>query len=165
MNANGLKYEEWAAGGFNWMKSDAFQCKYPGVTKIKGVSTCNNIKGQNWGQVTNQKFIPNETTGYNCWCKIIYPEQSKWFFQDSYEIASKHKTNDIFNEKTTTENGVVVEREAWWSEERKSKEELDLAMKQDIEFCDSVCNKWCAFAFNRDNYETYVSVFKSIGKK
>lgn len=79
LNADGLNNEEWAVGGFNWMKSDNFQCKYPGVTKIKGVATCNKETGKE-GQTTNKSFRANEMTGPNCWCKIMVPEQSKWQF-------------------------------------------------------------------------------------
>ena len=74
-NAKGLKYEEWTIGGFNWMKSDKFQCKYPGVVQIKGIATCNDYpKGS-----TSHFFKPTiETTGTQCWCKVTYPEQSEW---------------------------------------------------------------------------------------
>ena len=144
LNSKGLNYEEWARGGFSWMKSDNFQCKYPGVKKIKGVATCNNVKGD-FGQVTNQKFTPNEKTGLYCWCKITYPEQSKWYFGYSYDkIWSKDLTEDWLVEKTTTQGDVVVGYEAHTEKRKMSQEEIEMRIKADISDCDAFCLIDCA---------------------
>lgn len=140
-NSTGLKNEEWTAGGFNWMKSDGFQCKYPNVNRIKGVATCNKEKATSWGQTTNKNFTPEERTGNNCWCKITYPEQSKWFFVMPFEHASEYKTED--------------------------EEEMEIRLQVDTSYCESDCLIWCALVSgDTEDYGRWTHVaLKSIGKK
>ena len=144
LNSKGLKYEEWARGGFSWMKSDNFQCKYPGVKKIKGVATCNNVKGD-FGQVTNRNFTPNEKTGLYCWCKVTYPEQSKWYCGYPFEKLWSHDlTEDWIVKKTTTQGDVVVGYEAHTEKQKMSQEEIEMRIKADISDCDAFCLIHCA---------------------
>ena len=162
-NATGLKNDEWVLGGFEWMKSESFQCKYPNVTKIKGVATCNSEKGT-YGRATNKSFKSNETTGFNCWCKMAYPEQSKWVYLGSFDthtnpILGPEKTLVI---NTHTINGEVVEQKAHFENRQISQEEKNLRIKADISYCDSECLQWCG---NEYDVEMYEAMFKSIGKK
>ncbi len=94
-----MNYFEWETSGFIWMNSEKFQCKYPGVTKIKGVATLNRIEGKEY-YTTNKQFKAKEMTGYHCWCKMTYPEQTKWIYYKSYEACAKAPTcndSDVYN--------------------------------------------------------------------
>ncbi len=143
-NSRGLDYEEWAQGGYSWMKSENFQCKYPGVKKIKGVATCNNVKGD-FGQVTNRKFTPNEKTGLYCWCKTTYPEQSKWYFGTYYSPTWSNDLTEYWTvEKTTTQGDNVVEYETYTEKRKMSQEEIEMRIKADISECDAFCLTSCA---------------------
>ena len=46
------------SGGMNWMKDEGFQCKYPNVKSIKGVSTCNG-DSSNFGETTAKRYKAN----------------------------------------------------------------------------------------------------------
>lgn len=66
---SGLNYDEWGIK-FDFMKNEKFQCKYPRVKKIRGIAKFEQFK---------PKF--NDNGGIDigwCYCKVIYPEQSKW---------------------------------------------------------------------------------------
>ena len=81
----------WSAGGFDWMNSEQFQCKYPGVKQIRGIGgfTTDIIvpygedTNKYWGTIREQinSIKPNDVNEMgNCWCKMTYPEESKWSF-------------------------------------------------------------------------------------
>jgi hypothetical protein len=76
-NIEGLSEGEWFAGSFSWMNKEDFRCKYPNVNQVRGIATCNTVKGTE-KQATSKNLSGKEYTGLNCWCKITYPEQSKW---------------------------------------------------------------------------------------
>jgi len=65
----GLNYEEWGMK-FDFMKTEKFQCKYPGVTKIKGIAKFESCD-PNYDE-QGRLYI-----GW-CYCRVIYPEKSKW---------------------------------------------------------------------------------------
>ena len=161
-NATGLNDEEWNVGGFEWMKNESFQCRYPKVTKIKGVATCNTVKGE-YGKATNKSFKSNETTGFNCWCKMTYPEQSKWVFLGAFDIRSNPilKSKDIVVE-TYTENNEIVGRNVRLEKHQRSDKEKNLSLKADISYCDSVCVAYCGSEYEVELHE---AMFNSIGKK
>ena len=150
-NASGLKNEEWAAGGFSWMKSENFQCKYPGVSKIKGIAACTNEKIE-FGKTSNKSFKSGETTGFYCWCKMTYPEQSKWLLTYSYDFETR--TNFY---SSTLNVGL----------DTRDKKTLDLpeegkrlAFLSDSFYCDSYCLQYCGL-----NFDLFWSGFASVGKK
>ncbi len=85
-----IDYNEngWSAGGFDWMNSDEFQCEYPGVKQIRGIAAAQDFeddRGHNqdgtWGTrfgLIRSNIIHQEFGATDCWCKMLYPEQSKW---------------------------------------------------------------------------------------
>ena len=152
-NATGLQNEEWAAGGFGWMKSENFQCKYPGVTKIKGVAACTSATGKG-GQTANKSFRAGETTGCYCWCKMTYPETSKWILTYDYCLESERTRH--FQTTTDGETGTEYGKKVIIYPEEGKK----LALESDIAYCDSSCLEYCG-----PNFGLFETGFSSIGKK
>ena len=64
-----LGYDEWGVE-FAFMRREKFQCKYPGVTQIRGTAKFESFDPR-----------PHDNGGIDigwCYCKITYPEKSKW---------------------------------------------------------------------------------------
>ena len=70
---------DWEVFDLDWLESDKFKCRYPGVTAIKGIAECNDDKGLPY-EPTDIEFSAPTTKMSHCWCQMTYPEQSKWFY-------------------------------------------------------------------------------------
>jgi hypothetical protein len=100
-----IDYDEngWRAGGFDWMNSEEFKCKYPGVKQIRGIAATQDVEGahvQNnngeWSTrigLTRSNIIHQDFGSDDCWCKMIYPEQSKWVLCNVVMSASRSDCN------------------------------------------------------------------------
>ena len=66
---------------------------FPNYT-ISGIASCNNIDGK-WATAYpeyNDVFTPGQTTGPNCWCRMLKPVRSAWVFYDTFSSASECAT-------------------------------------------------------------------------
>lgn len=99
---------------------------------------------QHLGYVTNRKFTPNETTGYNCWCKITYPEQSKWVLAEDF---GNREWVHTYEEGIEGQTGTGTERT----------DIIYVSKKERIAECALSCPKECILVLPE--------LFHSIGKK
>ncbi len=72
---------DWEVFDLNWLKSDKFLCRYPNVSSIKGIAECHHedYEPATCGPVDIEFTTPASDMGGKCWCKMTYPEESKWF--------------------------------------------------------------------------------------
>ena len=94
--SNELNEWEWTAGGAPWMRKENFQCRYPGANKIRGTATLNETKGV-WLEPTNQSFNSKKLTGAHCWCKMTWPEESKWIYAGDLYNPYGNTPDDDYN--------------------------------------------------------------------
>lgn len=87
----GLKAGEWRFNGFPWMKTEAFQRRYPKVNQIKGI-----VKYKPYSQpILFNGDIDHEYTQLgDCLCKIIYPEQSQWIYCGAFSALDFKMVKD-----------------------------------------------------------------------
>ena len=152
-----LDYEQWGIGDFEWMKQDNFQCKYPGITRIKGVATCNNENGA-VGHTTNKNFKSNQKNGSNCWCKIIYPEQSKWVYVYNYFEGIRTTEIPVTSKKVNSRTNEIVE-------EKHFTEKLEPTTEEGVVACNTNCIYRCGYISNDESVKNLKLLFESIGKK
>jgi len=108
-NTEGLSEGEWFAGSFSWMNKEDFRCKYPNVNQVQGIATCNTVKGTE-KQATSKNLSGKEYTGLNCWCKITYPEQSKWVLAKDFGDGEwVHTYTEGIEGQTGTEHRDVID--------------------------------------------------------
>ena len=139
-NADGLDNEEWTAGGFDFMQSEDFQCKYPGVDHIKGVATCTKSYGANT-VMSSKSLVANANTGPVCWCKMTYPEESKWVRLVEF-VNNLEWVNLV--EIGTDSNKIIDGTNTY--------------------FCDNLCLKYCASRFTV-HFISDMNLFRTVGKK
>lgn len=87
---------EWAAGGAPWLRKENFQCRYPGTNNIRGTATLNETEGV-WLEPTDMSFPPKKQTGIHCWCKMTWPEESKWVYYGDLYNPYGNTADDNYN--------------------------------------------------------------------